>query len=109
RTRYPAPPTNRPSRVLLLVGVPPGDVYAAHSTLSVTLAGTVATLISLSNAPFGGSGWHIMPVVDSNETELTLLSLMHTDGTADIRALAKSELVRIHDQYPGGNDVAYLE
>ena len=66
-------------------------------------------LISLANAPFGGTGWHIMPVVDMDQSSLTLMTIMHPNGTKDLQKPLKSELVRIHDQFGGGNDVAYLD
>lgn len=66
-------------------------------------------LISLAQSPFGGGGWHIMPVVDMDDSILTLLNIVRPDGSAEIQRLPKSELVRIHDNYPGGDDVAYLE
>jgi hypothetical protein len=66
-------------------------------------------LISLAQTPFGGGGWHIMPVVDMDDHTLTLLNIVRPDGNMQLQKLPKSELVRIHDNYPGGDDVAYLE
>lgn len=66
-------------------------------------------LISLSLSPFGGSGWHIMPVVDATENDLILLEHMALDGSKKVIKLSKSDLVRIHDEFEGGNDVAYLD
>jgi hypothetical protein len=66
-------------------------------------------LISLAQAPFGGGGYHIMPVVDMDDHTLTLLKILSADGNPQLQQLPKSELVRIHDNYPGGKDVAYLE
>jgi hypothetical protein len=66
-------------------------------------------LISLAQAPFNGMGWHIMPVVDMDETSLILLRVIRPDGSRELQRLLKSELVRIHNEYPGGNDVAFLE
>lgn len=66
-------------------------------------------LVALAQTPFGGKGWHIMPVVDLDNTTLTLLRLLKSNGVPDLQCLPKSELVRIHDNYPGGDDIAYLE
>lgn len=63
-------------------------------------------LISLTLNPKGG--WHIMPVVDSTADTLTLLWSVEDDGSAKILDLPKSEFVRIHDNFPGGDDIAYL-
>ena len=41
--------------------------------------------------------------------KLTLLSIMWPNGTEQLQEIRKSEFVRIHDNYPGGDDVAYLE
>jgi len=66
-------------------------------------------LISLALSPFGQGGWHIMPVVDMDESGLVLLHSMQPGGQIRIMKLPKAELVRIHDEFDGGNDVAYLE
>lgn len=66
-------------------------------------------LVSIAQTPFGGSGWHIMPVVDMDKESLILLRIMRMDGTKELQMLSKSQLVSIHDAYPGGDDVAYLE
>ncbi|MHB0966845.1 MAG: hypothetical protein ACYC36_10375 [Bellilinea sp.] len=65
-------------------------------------------LISLSLKPFGRDGWHIMVVVDSNDDELCLLRYMSVHGQIFTCNIKKVDLARIHDNYDGGNDVAYL-
>lgn len=65
-------------------------------------------MVSIWMGEFRQRSWHIMPVVDMDASTLTLLVKVQPDGTAETWNLAKSELVRIHDTYPGGNDVAYL-
>ena len=52
--------------------------------------------------------YHIMPVVDANETRLMLLKVVLQDGKSKICLLPKSELIRIHNENPGGDDVAYF-
>ena len=54
-------------------------------------------------------GWHIMPVVDADNDNLTLLWATEYFGRKRIEKIAKHEFTRIHDQYPGGKDVAYLK
>lgn len=66
-------------------------------------------LISLALAPFGQVGWHIMPVVDMDGSKLVLLHSMQPDSQPRIMRLPKAELVRIHNEFDGGNDVAFLE
>lgn len=66
-------------------------------------------LISLSLAPFGQSGWHIMPVVDANQENLLLLNGVDENGKLDLKSFRKVDIVNIHNNHPGGNDVAYLE
>lgn len=66
-------------------------------------------LISLSNIIFGGTGWHIMLIVDADEELLHLLLMVDKDGNPDVRPIKKADFVHIHDNYDGGNDIAYLE
>ena len=66
-------------------------------------------IVSIANEPFGGKGWHIMPVVDATIDDLILLKVVDASGTPEICNLRKDEFVRIHESYEGGKDVAYLE
>jgi predicted metal-dependent HD superfamily phosphohydrolase len=54
------------------------------------------------------TGWHIMPVVEASDDELTLLHSVLPDGRCRVLRVPKSDLVRIHDEFPGGKEVAYL-
>jgi hypothetical protein len=66
-------------------------------------------LVSLPNAAEGGKGWHIMLVVDSSDTELTLLNYVDkTNGKPVTKTLPKSRFVEIHDKFPGGDEIAFL-
>lgn len=66
-------------------------------------------VVSIPNEAIGSNnGWHIMLVVDDTGDELTLLVKVATDGKPTTRNLPKDELVRIHKEYEGGDDVAYL-
>lgn len=73
------------------------------------LANRQPVLVSIANKPFGGQGWHIMPVVDATDNELVLLKAVDADGTPETCVLWKEQFVRIHDNYEGGDDVAYRE
>jgi hypothetical protein len=66
-------------------------------------------LISLALVPFGLGGWHIMPVVDAEDDKLVLLWSVTVGGQATLMTLPKAELLRIHDNFPGGDEVAFLE
>ena len=52
--------------------------------------------------------WHIMPVVDETTHTLVLLWKLLSKNNPDIVILNKKDLVTIHNNYVGGNDVAYL-
>lgn len=65
-------------------------------------------IVSLANAPFGGRGWHIMVVVDATEEALTLLAYVDQNGMARTVTISREDLVRIHNEYPGGDEIAYL-
>lgn len=67
-------------------------------------------LISLNMLPIANqSGWHIMPVVDMDDEYLYLVSAVRNNGEVQLMKLPKQEVVRIHEQFDGGDDVAYLE
>ena len=66
-------------------------------------------LVSLALEPFGQQGWHIMPVVDATDDSLVLLHSVGDNGEPVTCEIRKSEFVRIHDEYQGGHDVAFLD
>lgn len=63
----------------------------------------IPCLLSLSNGP--GKGWHIMPVVEVAGGEVVLLTLNGSTVVEQRRTIAISEVVRRHDEYPGGKDI----
>jgi hypothetical protein len=65
-------------------------------------------LISLSLEPLGIPNWHTVPAVDMDATTVTLLRAMRPDGTHQLEKINKCMLVQIHDNFKGGDDVAYL-
>ena len=67
-------------------------------------------LISLNMLPvLHHPGWHIMPVVDMDEENLLLVYGALAVNQIRLLKLPKTEFVRIHQQFDGGNDVAYLD
>lgn len=66
-------------------------------------------LASISKVHFKQNGWHIMPIVDATSDKLFLLNHVSAAGNIDTIPLTTSEFVSIHEQYPGGDDIAYLE
>ena len=66
-------------------------------------------LVSVAMVPFGGKGWHIMPVVDMDTDSLTFLKFVHANGSIELQRIDKPYLVTIHDQHDGGHEVAFLE
>ncbi len=68
----------------------------------------IPLLISLSQPPYNKNIWHTFLVVAMNEKELILYGGMFSPDQYDIRQILKSEIIRIHDEYEGGKDVAFL-
>jgi len=65
-------------------------------------------LVSLNMSEFGGPGkCHIMPLLDMSADRLQLFYGMD-QGTAKAMPIKTSDLVRIHDTYPGGREIAWL-
>lgn len=56
-----------------------------------------------------GLGWHIMLAVSAKEDEIALLKGLLPDGRGEIATLRKEDLASIHDNFPGGDDVAVLD
>ena len=48
-------------------------------------------------------------VIAPHWPRVLLLSKMLPNGKAEVLYVPKSELVRIHDQFPGGDDIAFLD
>lgn len=64
------------------------------------------SLISLTL--FQTGGWHIMPVLGRTATTYHLLHQLRQDGIAEIQNILISDIVYRHDNWPGGNDIAFL-
>ena len=73
------------------------------------LAARRPVIVSLANAPFGGLGWHIMVVVDATATDLTFLEYVDQQGNPHTKIISKTQFAAIHDNYAGGDEIAYLE
>ena len=66
-------------------------------------------LISLCINEFSDQkGWHIMPVIGVMDDELWLLTGNRTNGISEQFHINFSKFVYIHENYPGGNDIAFL-
>jgi len=65
-------------------------------------------LISLNIEPFGGRGWHIIPVIS---VETDTIGLLWTDerNPRRIVAVPVNDFIRIHDTLPGGKDILFIE
>lgn len=63
-------------------------------------------LISLTLKPQGG--WHIMPVVDADEFFLFLF-FGFQNGHKIVQKIEKTKFIQIHDEWPGGKDIAFLK
>lgn len=98
-----------PSVVFTCEAFAKGDGQKKLARVEGFLAARRPVIVSLANAPFGGSGWHIMVVVDTTTTDLTLLEYVDSQGNAHTKSLSKAAFVTIHDNYEGGDDIAYLE
>jgi hypothetical protein len=65
-------------------------------------------LLSLAMQPLNGNGWHIMPVVDSDDDNFTLLLVMTSDRKLNTLTINRQMVEYIHDKFPGGKEVAFL-
>ena len=64
-------------------------------------------LLSLTLTPRGR--WHIMPVIKFEIGVFRLLNKITNDGVIDVCEISGVELIRRHNEWPGGNDVAWIE
>ena len=98
-----------PSISFKRIGFKTGTEKLAFVEARIAQRQPVLVSLSLAAVTQGVQGWHIMPVVDGCDDELTLLNSVRPDGLREVWHLLKSDFVRIHDAFPGGDDVAYLE
>lgn len=66
-------------------------------------------LLSLSLAHIQINGWHIMVIIGSDQDNLLLFKCMDKNNKPEVISITKKEIIKIHNQYSGGKDVAYLE
>jgi hypothetical protein len=88
---------------------PKNDGAAKLAFIESQLAARRPVLVSINNVIFGEGGWHIMPVVDADADNLILLGTVTADGRHVLVNLPKAVLVAVHEQCPGGEEVAWLE
>ena len=86
-----------------------GDGDKKLARVEEFLAAQRPVIVSLANAPYGGPGWHIMVVVDATATDLILLEYVDQLGNAHTKTVSKADFASIHDNYPGGDEIAYLK
>ena len=91
------------------IGFEKGEGQKKLAAVEKMISQKLPVLISLALAPFGGRGWHIMPVVDSNEGSLTLLWVVDDKLGPQTKTITKTDFVRVHESCEGGNDIAFLE
>lgn len=89
-------------------GFAPSEGAKKLNRVEQLLAQKKPVIVSIANAPSGGKGWHIMPIVDATSDELILLEYVDVNGNKRTKNLKKEEFVRIHDNYAGGDDIAFL-
>ena len=75
------------------------------------LAAQMPVLVSLARLDKSGlpTGWHIMAVMDADADRLCFLNYVHLDGRKEKEWLSKSEVAELHDKFPGGKEIAYLD
>jgi hypothetical protein len=69
----------------------------------------IPVIVSLNLQFFGQNGWHIMPVVGINDDTITLIHDKNMDGVVNFIELRAPVFIDIHNNYDGGDDVAYIE
>ena len=95
------------------VGFQKGEGQKKLALVDKLIGQRLPVLVSLSRRllshPYGGGGWHIMPVVDASSDDLTLLWCLDGNKAPHTIALKKADFVAIHEKCEGGDDIAYLE
>ena len=86
-----------------------GEGQKKFEAVESMISKKLPVLISLALAPFGGRGWHIMPVVDSTVDTLTLLWVVDENGVPQTKIIPKKDFVIVHESCEGGDDIAFLE
>jgi hypothetical protein len=89
-------------------GFAKGDGQTKLARVEEFLDAKRPVIVSVANAPFGGTGWHIMVVVDATAENLTLLEYVDPQRRPHTKTISKADFVKIHDDYEGGDDIAYL-
>jgi hypothetical protein len=88
---------------------PMGEGAAKLIALEGILSQERSVLVSLFLLPiYNINGYHIMPVVGTTDSSLILLDYTSPNGELRLMELGKRKLVEIHDNFPGGDEIAYL-
>jgi hypothetical protein len=78
------------------------------SRLEELLEQGMVVAVSLNLLPIKQvNGWHIMPVVEWDDRSIGMLNGI-ISGVPDIWTIKKTDFVLIHDNFPGGKEIAYL-
>ena len=56
----------------------------------------------------GVRSWHISPLIGASHTAIQILNRFYATGQAEIVTILKADLVRVHNEKPGGRDIAFL-
>lgn len=95
------------------VGFQKGEGQKKLAVVEDLIRQRLPVLVSLARVllspPYGGGGWHIMPVVDASNDALTLLWSVDDNNSPHTITLTKADFVMIHDKCHGGDDIAFLE
>jgi hypothetical protein len=95
------------------VGFQKGDGQMKLALVEELIRRRLPVLVSLArpllSPPYGGRGWHIMPVVDASDDTLTMLWSVDDRKLPHTITLKKADFVTIHEKCAGGDDIAFLE
>ena len=64
-------------------------------------------LVSIALSPQGG--WHLMPLIEMDGSSMSMVHHADSNGLICITRIQVNEVIRRHDSWPGGEEIAYLE
>jgi hypothetical protein len=98
-----------PHVIFKRLGFRKGEGQKKVQKIEEMIQGKRPVLISLALEPFGGQGWHIVPVVDSDSDTFTLLWIVFSNGQCETKKIKKALVAEVHEKFDGGDDIAILE
>ncbi len=66
------------------------------------------TLLSLNMVAVGYTGYHIMPILEYENDEYTLLNALLQNNEVHTHTVSRQKIEETHDKFPGGREVAFL-